>query len=245
MFAGDAVGGGIALNVLTTGATDPYRGYSLMVHFDETIVNAVSATNAVAGLGCNVTLIDNSNDVGGPDGSVMLVCSGNPPVSVVGTLATFNFDVIDNGDPALCIRAFTAGNGGPIRGTYTFGTDIAAQAQTLSDTCGLGDPAVDSDGDGCANVEEGGGNPDVGGLRNPLFPYDFYDVNGSGHINLVDINMVRANFSAPNPTPPEDEFLDRGVGTDPWAPGAPDGVINLIDINLVRAAFNDDCRPAP
>lgn len=34
----------------------------------------------------------------------------------------------------------------------------------------------DSDGDGCADVEEAGDDPTLGGDRNPFDPYDFYDV---------------------------------------------------------------------
>lgn len=34
----------------------------------------------------------------------------------------------------------------------------------------------DSDGDGCADSEELGTNPALGGMRDPLNPYDFYDV---------------------------------------------------------------------
>ena len=35
---------------------------------------------------------------------------------------------------------------------------------------------ADTDADGCADGEELGPNPDLGGTRNPLNPYDFYDV---------------------------------------------------------------------
>jgi subtilisin family serine protease len=37
-------------------------------------------------------------------------------------------------------------------------------------------PIVDSDGDGCSDQEELGSNPTLGGQRDPLDPWDFYDV---------------------------------------------------------------------
>jgi len=83
------------------------------------------------------------------------------------------------------------------------------------------------------------------GQRNPLNHYDFYDVNGSRKVDIVDVNIVRANFNATGPTPPEDLIYDRSPGVAPWAPNGPDNRINVIDVNLVRAAFNDACAPPP
>jgi hypothetical protein len=37
-------------------------------------------------------------------------------------------------------------------------------------------PSTDTDADGCADVEEQGDNPSAGGMRDPLDPYDFFDV---------------------------------------------------------------------
>jgi hypothetical protein len=38
------------------------------------------------------------------------------------------------------------------------------------------DPLADTDGDGCTNSEELGSDPALGGQRDPLNPYDFYDI---------------------------------------------------------------------
>jgi hypothetical protein len=38
------------------------------------------------------------------------------------------------------------------------------------------DLSIDTDGDGCADVEETGGTTTLGGNRDPLSPWDFFDV---------------------------------------------------------------------
>jgi hypothetical protein len=84
-----------------------------------------------------------------------------------------------------------------------------------------------------------------GGLRDPLNPWDFYDVNGSKKVDSADIGLVRFNFNAGGPTPPEDEIYDRSAGAAPWAPGPPDDMINAVDIALVRVSFNHSCQDPP
>jgi hypothetical protein len=104
------------------------------------------------------------------------------------------------------------------------------------------DCSTDADGDGCTNAQEAGATPALGGGRDPYNAWDFYDVNASRKIDAMDIGMVRARFTGPNTTPPEDAQYDRSTGAASWAPGPPDGKINAVDVNLVRAAFTHDCR---
>ena len=104
---------------------------------------------------------------------------------------------------------------------------------------------VGGDGDGCIDAEETGTDPLLGGMRNPAFRWDFYEVNGTLKIDGVDIALVRGKFNPSGPVPPEDEIYDRSPGTAAWAPGAPDNKINGIDIGLVRASFNHTCAAAP
>lgn len=99
----------------------------------------------------------------------------------------------------------------------------------------------DADSSGCTNREEAGGNPMLGGQRNPTIFWDFYDVNFSGKVDSVDIGLVRSNFNGVGPTPPEDLIYDRAPGPYGWAPSGPNNVINSIDIALVRASFNHSC----
>ena len=106
--------------------------------------------------------------------------------------------------------------------------------------------SVDTDGDRCADGEEWTAlNTLAGGRRNPLNPWDFYDVNGTANVDAADIGLVRSKFKPSVPTLPEDAIYDRSAGAANWAPGPPDNVINALDIGLVRASFNNSCIAAP
>jgi len=108
---------------------------------------------------------------------------------------------------------------------------------------------ADSDGDGCTDGEELGDNPGTGGMRNPLDPYDFYDVNGDGAVNLLDDVFAVASAFGPAGGPNYATSLDRSPpppGVDPWHLGPPDGVITLNDdiLNVVLQ-FGHHCAGPP
>ncbi len=113
-------------------------------------------------------------------------------------------------------------------------------------------PSHDSDNDGCTNGQELGTDETIGGLRNPMNRWDYYDVVGPGAslpldgvIDLPnDILGVILHF-APTGAAPYDVQFDRGpsAGPNPWSMTAPDGVIDLPnDILGVILQFNHDCR---
>ena len=91
----------------------------------------------------------------------------------------------------------------------------------------------DTDGDGCSDERENGPDETQGGLRDFLNPWDFYDTNGDGVIDLFnDILGVILHYSLDG-SPPYDVDFDRGptAGPNPWNMTAPDGVIDLfVDI---------------
>ncbi|MCH7488604.1 MAG: FG-GAP repeat protein [Chloroflexi bacterium] len=108
----------------------------------------------------------------------------------------------------------------------------------------------DTDGDGCSDMRENGLDETLGGLRDYLNPWDFYDVAGlsgatpDGVIDLLnDILGVIAHFS-PQGAPPYDVHYDRGpsAGPNAWNMTAPDGSIDLLnDILGVILQFGHDC----
>lgn len=96
-------------------------------------------------------------------------------------------------------------------------------------------PVMDTDGDGCADLEELGSDPGVGGGRRPSYPWDFYDVNGDTTVDLFsDVFGVAFDFGAAGTA-----ATDRSApapGMDIWDMGPPDGVVNLFD-DIFGVAF--------
>lgn len=110
----------------------------------------------------------------------------------------------------------------------------------------------DTDGDGCSDQRENGPDETLGGLRDFLNPWDFYDVLGPGAVLPLDqiidlpndILGVIQHFS-PSGAAPYDVQFDRGVssGPNPWNMTAPDGVIDLPnDILGVILQFQHSCQ---
>ncbi len=122
-----------------------------------------------------------------------------------------------------------------------------------SDDDGTPDGAEDPDGDGCANIQELGNNESDGGRRDPLNPWDFYDVaigggapGQDGQVDLFnDIVGVLDHYAPGGLEPQYDVNFDRGpsAGPNQWNMTAPDGQIDLFnDIVGVIAQFGHDCR---
>ena len=112
-------------------------------------------------------------------------------------------------------------------------------------------PPGDTDGDGCRDVRENNATPAVGGDRDWLNPWDFYDVAISGGapgtdgvIDLAnDYLGVQAHYS-PTGAPPYDVHYDRGPAAGPsWNDTTgPDGVIDLAnDILGVARQLGHNC----
>ena len=131
---------------------------------------------------------------------------------------------------------------------------------------------VDTDQDGCADGEEIGSIPALGGQRDPTSYWDFYDTpTGSPPqrnkvVNIIDIGAIVLRFSAeidPPPTkqealaealtPPPDltsyhAAFDRGgpiPGEDLWDLMGPDGTINILDIGAAVIQFTHTCLAPP
>jgi len=119
---------------------------------------------------------------------------------------------------------------------------------------------VDTDLDGCSDVEEGGTDPGLGGMRDYLDPWDFFDTNGDKVINLFgDIFGAAMFFGADADTlnPPSGAGLelepdgyatrfDRSGASSIAGLGPPDGVIGLfVDIFGVADQFGHDCTAPP
>ncbi|KKK88925.1 hypothetical protein LCGC14_2738260, partial [marine sediment metagenome] len=120
---------------------------------------------------------------------------------------------------------------------------------------------LDTDGDGCTDSEELGNNEKLGGRRDPLYFWDFYDATGpagrDGKIDLMnDIFGVAFRFGAtgnpsgdpltvPPPHPAYHTAFDRGgviPEGNPWDLLPADGNIDLMnDIFGVAFSFGHNC----
>ncbi|MCH7511118.1 MAG: S8 family serine peptidase [Chloroflexi bacterium] len=114
---------------------------------------------------------------------------------------------------------------------------------------------LDSDGDGCTDEQELGPNRLLGGQRNPLDFWDFFDPNRDGAVSLLDFLAVLARvgtggdptidpLSEPPPPPAYHTRFDRtgaSPGGNPWQSGPPDGTISLRDFLALLAQFGHTC----
>ena len=102
---------------------------------------------------------------------------------------------------------------------------------------------ADTDDDGCNDGAEvrPKSEVDLGGGRDPTDPWDWYDVNQDGVIDLLFDILGVINHYSPAGAPPYDAVFDRGPTTGPnaWNMTAPDGLIDLLnDILGVILQYN-------
>jgi glucose/arabinose dehydrogenase len=103
----------------------------------------------------------------------------------------------------------------------------------------------DTDSDGCSDGEEVGDDESVGGRRNPVDEWDFYDVNGSRNVDGTDVALVKSRFGTYVGHPNYIAAYDRTGGSHPWAPGPPSGMISGTQIALAKASFGHSCIADP
>ena len=117
------------------------------------------------------------------------------------------------------------------------------------------DPAVanpdaanpDDDGDGCVDARELGPDPLIGGQRNPLNKWDFFDVTGDHFIDLSDALDVLSFFGDPGLADTPGNLRDRDVldPGQPWLTSEGSDGVDLTDAINSLASFGDDCSGPP
>lgn len=127
----------------------------------------------------------------------------------------------------------------------------------------------DDDGDGCSDVEEQGDDPLMGGMRNPIVPWDFADVPSpplplagtrDRIVALGDVASALIWFGAVDDDGPNDDGRDydnddnaNGVedgreydrSPNGEISGPPDGAVSLIDAVVILKQFGADCSEPP
>jgi len=109
---------------------------------------------------------------------------------------------------------------------------------------GCGD--FDDDGDGCSDVEELGLYHLLGGQRDPLNFWDFYEVNGTNSIGLADTLLILQHFGDPGTGihgGVDHNLLDRFIpnSAQGWLSAEADGGIGLADALANLRSFGDGC----
>jgi len=111
--------------------------------------------------------------------------------------------------------------------------------------CNLYDP--DDDNDGCLDVEELGDNRVLGGLRDPLYFWDFYDVDGTKSVGLSDVLLILQHFGHAASGDALDNLLDRYIPNPAqgWLSAEDNNGIGLYDALANLRSFGDSCAGPP
>jgi hypothetical protein len=133
--------------------------------------------------------------------------------------------------------------------------------RTTTDRTTASDVHVDSDADGCSDIQEQGSAESSGGDRNHKLFWDFFDVPTTSSymrdraVVTPDISAVTARFgysgspsvdplSVPPAPPyyhPAYDRTDDPSSSEAWDLLGPNGGITIQDISLVVAQFGHSC----
>ena len=102
------------------------------------------------------------------------------------------------------------------------------------------------DGDACTDAQELGVLPPLGGDRDPLNKWDFFDVTGDQAIDLSDTLDVLSYFGDPG-TDPVAHLRDRQIldVAKPWQTAESNDGIDLTDALNSLQSFGNDCAGPP
>ncbi len=127
--------------------------------------------------------------------------------------------------------------------------DLVRPVVAAADYCAASQTGeLDSDSDGCSDATELGDDEKQGGRRDPLYHWDFYDVNGDRQVDSTDAIAVADELGVKLGSGLYDPALDRSEppdGATQWNAGPPDGIIDETDVLLVAAQVGHGCATAP
>lgn len=140
--------------------------------------------------------------------------------------------------------------------------EVGGETQHCRSTpAAVADPplGVDSDNDGCTDRHELGLNEVLGGRRDPLNFWDFFDPTRNGSIGFPDVLALLARnhavgddtidpLSSPPPPPDYHTRYDRGavIGDSLWNLGPPNGSIGFSDFQSLTVQSGHTCLgPSP
>ena len=174
-------------------------------------------------------------------GSVHLACAvgiGAAPSTYTGRMATVEFTCAADGSITLV-------HGEP--DTYVADDNATYYAEASDETLTINcvDPAPypgDTDGDGCPDMREAGPNQVMGGMRNFLNPWDYYDATGDHRVRVDDLLLLNQHYGLDAGQPGYDVRYDRTyIGPNKWNLGPPNGKIRVDDILAESHQYGHDC----
>jgi hypothetical protein len=118
--------------------------------------------------------------------------------------------------------------------TWLSGTPPAKGGGTVDST--------DLDGDGCTDAAENLADETVGGDRDYLNPWDFFNPSGDGFNDIGEVLTVVGQYFIDFPSPAYTTATDRTAtpGGDLWDAGPPNGQQRVDDIlGILRQYFHD------
>jgi hypothetical protein len=165
---------------------------------------------------------------------------GEQASTYTGLMAQVKFTCTGSGDIALMHNEFETAIQDP-GGSYH---EAAGTSESISINC-VEPQALpgDTDGDGCPDMREQGINAMMGGARNFLNPWDFFDPDGDGMHRITDISLVNSFYGMDEGVSPYyTQDVDRTLlGPSDWNLGPPDGMVRIVDITHAVKSYGHDC----
>ena len=205
-----------------------------------------------------VAITPGTFSAGGDSGSLIVSQTGNRPVALLfaaGSGRTFGspigrildrFDVTIDASQSIEPSTVTPTPTSTRTATPSPTQTRTATATSTPTSTPTNTPVPDTDGDGCSDTRELGEIPAAGGDRDPLDPWDFYDVTGDRAIDLNDAVAILNAFGAAPQSPGYVASYDR-FAPDPQKPyrtaaatGSHVG-IDLADAVLNLQSFGHNC----
>lgn len=228
-----ATGNAFRLDASITHAAPSFSSAQWEIDYDQSIVRVVSINRAAAA----PTECHSAADTGDV---LLLACIDllGPNLSYSGTAWNVVILCVNTGPTAFTLVETT---GSTAKTAVKIGsTNQPIHTHDVTGTC-TADP--DSDGDGCGDVEEVGSNRLFGGDRDPLDPWDFFDVSGDQSIDLTDALLIKQKFGLGPGDPGYDAQYDRWIPdmAKPWRTASASDGIDLTDILINLQSFGHDC----
>jgi hypothetical protein len=155
---------------------------------------------------------------------------------------TAQLDLIGGGGSQVSFYSRLPVSGQPVR-VYLKGLTKGTTevGDFLQITCAGKSPTGDTDGDGCSDLQENGPDETLGGRRNFLNKWDYFNPSGDKRNRVDDIVLVLNLYFHDPPDPLYDFKVDRTLmGPNLWNLWAPNGVVRIDDIvNIINQYFHD------